>query len=247
MRNSTYVLLAILLIFISKNSYSQVLVSPGNINYPTIASAFAAINSEAYSYGPKTITITGDVFETGPSVLIFDWHCSSLNIGTTGNFTVTSDYEGYIITVGGIPTVNIDGRIGGTGTDIALKFNNTVTSNASYISGCIRVEGSLDCNIKYVECKGGLINPQNGQYVVRFDDATDYTYDPQFTIEDCIIDGGLGSIYYDGNNKLIIRNNKLKNFGENGLYLYSESEAGTNNIIIDKRMLYIVQYIVTQI
>lgn len=238
MRNLALIFLTAFMIFISKSLYSQVLVTPGNINYPTIAAAFTAINSGDLSNGPKTITITGDVFETGPSVLIFDWHCSSLNIGTTGNFTVTSDYEGYIITVGGIPTVNIDGRIGGTGSDIALKFNNTVTGNAAYSSGCIRVDGSLDCNIKYVECKGGLINPQNGQYVVRFDDAADYTYDPQFIIEDCIIDGGLGSIYYDGNNKLIIRNNKLKNFGENGLYLYSESEAGTNNIIIEKNEFY---------
>ena len=234
MRNLVLILLTGLMIFISKSLYSQVLVSPGNVNYPTLGAAFAAINSSAYTYGPKTLTINGDIIETG-STPVYNNHCSSLTINTSGNFTVTTAFSKYIIAAYNIPTVNIDGRIGSTGTEISLKFNNIFEDNEAYLSGCIRIDGSINCNIKYVECKGALVNPATGQSVIRIDD--DYSLGtPHTVIENCMVDGGLNSILYFGKNNLVIRNNKLRNFGERSMYL--KCETITTNITAEDNEIY---------
>ena len=128
-------------------------VNPGAGSYPTLKDAFDAINAGTHT-GAVTIDVVGNTTETATAVL---------NASGTGAASYTSIFmspsggpriiegslsgatTGSIIRFAGADRVTIDGRIGGTGRNLTVRNNATVTLQACiFLSTVIPAQGDTN-------------------------------------------------------------------------------------------------------
>lgn len=151
---------AMTFICFSSASYAQVSVTAtaGQAlgNYTTLKGAFDAINQGMHQ-GQINISINGSTTEAAEAVLQGNGGMASytsVNITPTVAATISGSIAGALVRLDSAHNVTIDGRIGGTGSNRDLTFQNSYTGTAAKASVIRMMAGAKDNVIRYANIEG---------------------------------------------------------------------------------------------
>ena len=240
--NLFFGVLFMLAMFASQSANAQFTVSGSNgadgTSYTSLTAAssgvFAKINTSSQSGKDIVITVTGSsTTETGATALTGAagmW--TSLKIYTSGTYTVsTASTTTPLIDLNGAKNITIDGRVGQTGSTIALTL--THSDNTSNSSSTIRfINDASNNTIQYCKITGAC--PSSGAGVILFSTTTGTTGNDNNTVDNCEITSStarpfnvvysVGTAAPKENSGNTISNNKIYNFlntglASNGIYI----------------------------
>ena len=215
-------------------------VGPTTAGYSTLKAAFDAIDAGTHQ-GDISIAINSSITETASAVL----HQSGYN-GTSSYSTIhiyptvtgliiNGNLAAPLIDLNGADAVNIDGRVGGTGSIKDLTISNTATASAS----TIRFLADATSNtVQYCTIQGSNTTTTSG--TLFFSTGTTSGNDGNTITNNTITSAGsnlpLNAIYSAGtstsadNSGISITNNNIQDYSgasANGIYVVSNSSAWT--------------------
>ncbi len=170
------------------SGYSQTIRTVGGAgaNYPTLKSAFNAINTGIIQ-GGIVLQITGSTTETSSAVLNASGkgHASysSITIYPNGSgYLIGGNFNAVLIDLSGADNVTIDGRVNQTGAvDLTLVNSNTGTASST-----IRFLNSAENNnIKYCNIRGSSLGGSSG--VIVFSSSSSGSGNDNDVVENCNI------------------------------------------------------------
>ena len=140
-------------------------------NYPTLKSAFDAINAGTIS-GTITLQITGSTNETSSAAINASGagsaNYSSITIyPVETGITVSGNISGSLIQFNGADNVTVDGRVNGTGSTKDLTISNTNNATSATILFINSAENNI---VKYCAIKGS--ETSSGKGVIHFSTAS---------------------------------------------------------------------------
>jgi hypothetical protein len=139
-------------------------IGAGSGNYPSLRSAFDAINTGMHQ-GDIEIILTASITETATAKLNASGGSSSytsIKILPATQCTISGSLADALIDLDGADSVLIDGRIGSTGSTRSLTLSNTF-STANISTSTIRlVNGAQRNRIQYLNIEGSGQNQDGG-------------------------------------------------------------------------------------
>lgn len=234
----------------------------GATSYGTLKAAFDAINSGTYT-GDITITIGNadgqTITETAEAVLNKSGTGSasyssvtirpgSTNIKLKGAINGACCVPSGVVKLNQAENVTVDGRVGGTGTNIDLIIENTQTG--SYSAGFVFLAASNNV-LTYTHVKSAATGTCCGVGTISIADnnVSGGKGSSNNTVSYNMVSGsegnlprraiaGKGATTRENNNNLI-KGNTIFNFSEFGIYLGNGSSDGYNrNWVIEENIIY---------
>ena len=137
--------------------------------------------------------------------------------------------------------ITIDGRAGGTGSNINLYIENTTVSGANTTTINF-INGSTYNELRYLHVKNNLQNsagPRVIQFSVALNNPEGNSYNK---VSNCKIEGSRTGIASSGtassvNRGLVIENNEIVNWGYAGIWLLS----ACTDVVISNNIIYMTQ------
>jgi len=218
-------LLFIVLLFIAliqvNTTRAAIVVSGAVVNgsytsFSGAGGAFSIINGSVQTSKNIIITVTaGESLEDG-TVALANGVWTSLKIYTSGTYSISGAATKPLLYFNGADKVTIDGRVGQTGSTIALTFENTSTSNSAGTSTIAFAGDAQTDKISYCTIKGAETLATSG--VIFFSTST--SSGNTETIEYCNITGS-------GANRPV-----------NAIYSAGSTTARKNTFTLDHNNIY---------